>query len=242
MNHGSPMWNNAFGIEWLDFNLSTSLMTIISSVIVFILCVMGSRNLQRRPRAFQNVMEMLVDFVKKVIGDAMDWKTGKQFLPLGLTLFMYIFVSNMLGVIIMVVVGHDLWWKSPTSDAATTLTLSVMVILLTNFYGVKILGGKEYLKGYIRPVPFLLPLNLIEEAANTLTLGLRLFGNIFAGEVLLSLIGESLAGVNPPFTTVLAFVPMIAWQGFSLFIGTIQSYIFLVLTMVYMSHKVSKAH
>jgi len=236
------MWNNAFGIEWLDFNLSTSLMTIISSVIVFIICVLGSRNLQRRPRGFQNVMEMLVDFVKKVIGDAMDWKTGQQFLPLGLTLFMYIFVSNMLGVIVMVVVGHDLWWKSPTSDAAATITLSTMVILLTHFYGIKMQGGKGYLKGYLRPVPFLLPMNLIEEVANTLTLGLRLFGNIFAGEVLLSLIGESLAGSYPPFTTIAAVVPMVAWQGFSLFIGTIQSYIFLVLTMNYMSHKVSKAH
>lgn len=243
MNHESPMWNDAFGIEWLDFNLSTSLMTIISSIIVFIICVMGSRRLQQRPGKFQNLMEMIVDFVKGVVGGSMDWKTGKYFLPLGLTLFMYILVSNILGVVVMGVSSdHTLWWKSPTSDAVTTLTLSLMVVLLSHFAGIRMHGMKHYLKGYVKPIPFMLPLNLIEEVANVLTLGLRLFGNIFAGEILLSLIGESLAFSAPPYTTILAVIPMVAWQAFSLFIGAIQAYIFIVLTMVYMSHKVSKDH
>lgn len=91
-------------------------------------------------------------------------------------------------------------------------------------------------------------MKLIEEFANTLTLGLRLYGNIFAGEILLGL----LAGLATNFYTqnialgivgtLGAIVPMIVWQAFSLFVGTIQAFIFTMLTMVYISHKVSDEH
>jgi F-type H+-transporting ATPase subunit a len=88
---------------------------------------------------------------------------------------------------------------------------------------------------------FLFPLKIIEEFANTLTLGLRLYGNIFAGELLLSLLAGGLAMSGP--LGIIAAVPLtLVWQGFSIFIGTIQAYIFTMLTMVYMSHKVSSDH
>ncbi|MRH43964.1 F0F1 ATP synthase subunit A [Aquibacillus halophilus] len=245
MDHKSPMLYDLWGISWLDFNLSTSAMTIIASIIVFVICVLASRKLQMKPTGFQNFMEWVVDFVKGIVGDTMDWKTGKVFLPLGLTLLVYIFISNILGVITMGVFGSQgadyLWWKSPTSDAGLTLTLSTMVIVLTHFYGIKIRGVKAYGKTFIEPVPFLFPLKVVEEIANTLTLGLRLFGNIFAGEILLSLIAK-LALSFGAISIVGALLPMLAWQGFSLFIGAIQAFIFVMLTMVYMSHKVSSEH
>lgn len=183
-------------------------------------------------------MEWAVEFVKGIVNDTMDWKTGKVFLPLGLTLIFYILVSNLAGVMTVGVFGHDLWWKSPTADA--TLTLSAMVIILTHFYGIKVRGTKNYLKGYVSPVPLMLPFKIIEEFTNTLTLGLRLFGNIYAGEVLLSLlVGLGTASIFGFFGAAL---PMLAWMGFSVFIGAIQSYVFVMLTMVYMSHKVSSDH
>ncbi len=215
-------------------------MMVIASAIVFILAVVASRNLQRKPKGLQNFMEWVIDFVKGIIGGNMDWKTGKQFLPLGLTLLMYIFVANILGVITMITINHELWWKSPTSDPGITLTLAAMVILLTNFYGIKVMGFKEYGKGFFKPLPFMLPFKIIEEFANTLTLGLRLFGNIYAGEILLGLLaGMMTSGV---FGAIGGFIPMMAWQGFSIFIGAIQAFIFTMLTMVYMSHKVSHDH
>ncbi|MDX8047631.1 F0F1 ATP synthase subunit A [Gracilibacillus sp. S3-1-1] len=240
MDHESPFHYDLFGISWLDFNLSTTLMTFVASVIVFIICTLGARNLKMKPTGFQNFMEWIIGFVKGIINDTMDWKTGKVFLPLGLTLLVYIFISNILGVITMVVWDHNLWWKSPTSDASITLSLAALVILLTHYYGVKVKGFKEYTKDYVRPVPFLLPFKIIEEFTNTLTLGLRLFGNIFAGEILLSLITK-MALAALPFTLI-SIIPMMAWQGFSLFIGAIQAFIFTMLTMVYMSHKVSSDH
>ncbi|ENH97973.1 F0F1 ATP synthase subunit A [Gracilibacillus halophilus YIM-C55.5] len=240
MDHTSPKALDLFGIPWLDFDLSTLLMTFVSCVIVFFICFFAARNLQMKPTGFQNFMEWVIDFVKGIISDTMDWKTGKVFLPLGLTLLVFIFISNILGVVTMGIVGHSLWWKSPTADATMTLTLSAMVIILTHFYGIKMKGLKEYGLDYVRPKAFLLPLNIIEEFANTLTLGLRLFGNIFAGEILLSLITK-MALAAMPFTLI-SIIPMMAWQGFSLFIGAIQAFIFTMLTMVYMSHKVSEDH
>ncbi|UBZ21010.1 ATP synthase subunit a [Bacillus amyloliquefaciens] len=153
----------------------------------------------------------------------------------------------MLGLPFSVTVGHELWWKSPTADPAITLTLAVMVVSLTHYYGVKMKGLKEYSKDYLRPVPLMFPMKIIEEFANTLTLGLRLYGKFSPGnsswpacesgdEFLLKQFLSRLVG------TVGAIIPMLAWQAFSLFIGTIQAFIFTMLTMVYMSHKISHDH
>ena len=96
-------------------------------------------------------------------------------------------------------------------------------------------------KTFVTPMWWLFPIKLIEEFANTLTLGLRLYGNIYAGEVLLGLLA-GLAGMWSGGGIIAAIIPTLAWQGFSIFVGTIQSYIFVMLTMVYMSHKVSQDH
>ncbi|TMN21997.1 F0F1 ATP synthase subunit A [Lentibacillus cibarius] len=240
MDHETPIAHDVFGISWLDFNLSVVVMSGISTLIVFVLCVLATRKLQMKPSGIQNFMEWVVDFVKGMISDTMDWKTGKVFLPLGLTLITYILVSNLLGVMTLITFGDELWWKSPTADPGLTLTLSATVIVLSHYYGIKVRGVKEYGKDFVKPFWLFFPIKIIEEFSNTLTLGLRLFGNIYAGEVLLGL----LAGLTS--SGILGFlggaIPMMAWQGFSLFIGAIQAFIFTMLTMVYISHKVSSDH
>ncbi|GGA64313.1 F0F1 ATP synthase subunit A [Ornithinibacillus halotolerans] len=240
MDHGAPIVHDVFGISWLDFNLSNILMITVTSLIVFILSVLGARKLQMKPTGAQNVMEWILDFVKGIVNDTMDWKTGKLFLPLALTLFSYILVGNMLGVMTNGIYDHNVWWKSPTADPALTLTLAAMVIVLSHFYGIKLRGGKEYIKDYFRPLPFLFPIKIIEEFANTLTLGLRLFGNLYAGEVLLALLVGLVSGSF--FGLIGGAIPFLAWQGFSVFIGGIQAFIFTMLSMVYISHKVSEEH
>ncbi|MDA1476686.1 F0F1 ATP synthase subunit A [Bacillus sp. CLL-7-23] len=244
MNHGSKTVDY-FG---LTFDLASVLMITVTCVIVFLIAVLTTRTLAIRPTKAQNFMEWIVDFVRNIIDSAMDLKIGKDFLTLGVTLLMYIFVANMLGLPFSITVDHNLWWKSPTADPAVTLTLAVMVVSLTHYYGVKRKGLSEYTKDFLRPIPYLIPLKIIEEFANTLTLGLRLYGNIFAGEILLGL----LAGLATNFYsqsvflglvgTIGAVIPMMVWQAFSLFVGTIQAFIFTMLTMVYMSHKVSHDH
>ncbi len=232
VGHGEPT-GEIFG---LTYNLSNILMITVSCVIVFLIAVLCTRRLQMKPTGAQNFMEWVVDFVRGIINSTLDWKNGARFHLLALTLIMYIFVSNMLGLPFAIVVNDDLWWKSPTADPVVTITLSVMIIAMSHYYGVKLNGTKKYLLGFTKPVKFMTPIKLIEEFSNTLTLGLRLYGNIYAGEVLLTLlIGLGTGGL---IGGIFALPLTMAWQGFSIFIGAIQAYIFTMLSMVYISQKV----
>lgn len=236
MHHEAPLYD----FMGLTFNLSNVLMITIASAIVFIIAVLSTRSLAMKPTGIQNFFEWIMDFVKGIINSTMDWKDGGRFHILGITLIMYIFVCNMLGLPFGITYDGTLWWKSPTADPVITLTLATMVVGLSHYYGVKLKGVKEYGRDFVRPMWFLFPLKLIEEFANTLTLGLRLYGNIYAGEILLTLLAGSLAtGVGGHLAAVL---PMLAWQGFSIFVGAIQAFIFTMLTMVYLAHKVSHDH
>jgi F-type H+-transporting ATPase subunit a len=224
----------------LTFNMGNVLMITIASLIVFLIALLSTRTLAMKPTGIQNFFEWIMDFVKGIVNSTMDWKTGGRFHILGITLLMYIFVSNMLGLPFSIVIDGNLLWKSPTADPTISLTLAVMVVALSHFYAIKLKGTREYGKDFFRPMWFLFPLKIIEEFANTLTLGLRLYGNIFAGEILLTLLAGSLAvGVGGHLA---AAIPMLIWQGFSVFVGAIQAFIFTMLTMVYLAHKVSQDH
>lgn len=237
MHHEAPI------VEFMGlyFNLANILMITVASAIVFLIAILATRKLALKPTGIQNFFEWIMDFVRGIINSTMDWKDGGRFHILGITLIMYIFVSNMLGLPFSIVIDDKLWWKSPTADPIITLTLSVMVVGLSHYYGIKLKGGKGYAKGFFSPMGFLFPLKIIEEFANTLTLGLRLYGNIYAGELLLTLLAGGLASTG--VVGMIAAVPLtMVWQGFSIFVGTIQAYIFTMLTMVYMSHKVGHDH
>ena len=237
MEHGIPQ----FEFMGLWFNGANMLMITVASLIVFLIAVLSTRKLAMKPTGMQNFFEWVMDFVKGIINSTMDWRDGGRFHILGITLIMYIFVSNMLGLPFAIVIDEKLWWKSPTADPMITLTLAVMVLVLSHYYGVKLKGVKGYAKGFFSPMGFLFPLKIIEEFANTLTLGLRLYGNIYAGELLLSLLAAGLA--HQGIAGTIAAIPLtMVWQGFSIFVGTIQAYIFTMLTMVYLAHKVSHDH
>jgi F-type H+-transporting ATPase subunit a len=236
MNHEAPI------VEFLglNFNLANVLMITVASLIVFIIAVVSTRQLALRPTGMQNFMEWVMDFVKGIIKSNMDWKDGGRFHILGITIIMYIFVSNMLGLPFSITYDGVLWWKSPTADPAVTLSLAAMIVGLSHYYGVKLRGFGAYGKEFFKPFWFMFPIKIIEEFANTLTLGLRLYGNIYAGEILLGLLAGGLA--TGWFGTIAAIIPTLAWQGFSVFVGAIQSFIFTMLAMVYLSHKVSSDH
>ncbi|MBB6669954.1 F0F1 ATP synthase subunit A [Cohnella nanjingensis] len=226
------------------FDLAAIFMIVLTSIIVFILARLSIRNLSvDNPGKLQNFMEWVVEFVSNIIGMATDFKRGKVYLSLGLTLIMYIFIGNMLGLPFSIIteahghatfLGMDLfmngheeahfaWWKSPTADAAMTMALALTVIVLSHIQGVRH-NRKHYLKHYFQPWAFFLPINLIETIAKPLTLGLRLFGNIYAGEVMIGVIlGMGWVGIPA----------LLVWQGFSIFVGAIQAFVFTMLTMVY---------
>lgn len=241
MDHQYPIIH-LFGNPNLAVNLSNILMITVSMTIIFFVSFFMSRKIKMYPTGAQNALEYLVQFIKNVISSTMDWKQGKNFVMLGITIILYVFVANMAGIPFELSYGSDhiVWWRSPTADPILTISLAIMVVVLTHIYGVKLKGPKEYGKDYFRPVPFLFPFKIIEEFSNTLTLGMRLFGNVYAKEVLMVLL-VSLGTTSVLWGTV-SFLPTIVWQGFGVFIGSLQAFIFAMLTMVYMSHKVSEEH
>lgn len=254
--HESPMIN----VGGIDFDLSIIIALIVSCAVVFILVKLATRNLSvENPGKLQNFMEWVVEFVQGLISSTMDYKKGKPFLSLGLTLIMFIFVSNMLGLpfglvfdytsvekatafgqpLTSVVDGlakgsHGVevaWWKSPTADAGAAMGLALIVFILVHYLGM-VRNTKSYFKHYFKPFFFFFPINLIEQFSKLLTHGMRLFGNIFAGEVLIAVLLK-MSGVW--YGAIASIVGLIVWQGFSIFVGSIQAFVFTILAMVYIS-------
>jgi F-type H+-transporting ATPase subunit a len=119
--------------------------------------------------------------------------------------------------------GHLL--PAPTADTNLTYALALMVILGVWTYGIREKGVKGYFKHFVEPFPILLPLNIIEELVKPVTLALRLFGNIFAGGIMIALIG-----LLPIYVF---WAPGILWKLFDMFIGGVQAFIFALLTILY---------
>lgn len=192
-----------------------------------------------KPTGKQNAFEWLIDFSRGIVTDNLPRKELSNFHLLAFTLFMFVFVANNLGLVTKIVLPSDTTvWKSPTADPFVTLTLAFMMILLTHFYGVKRFGFKGYVvNSYLKPVGFMLPMKIMEEFTNILTLALRLYGNIYAGEVLLTLIANMMTNLGW-FSLPLAIPLEMVWIAFSMFIGSIQAFVFATLSMVYMSHKI----
>ncbi|KGO32095.1 hypothetical protein Q757_03090 [Oenococcus alcoholitolerans] len=125
-----------------------------------------------------------------------------------------------------------------------TLTLALISMVVAHFAGVARFGLKGYFKNtFLRPFPAMFPLEILDQLTNLLTLGLRIYGNIFAGELLLNLIA-SLALPNNSLSSPIGFIVAIPleliWQGFSVFIGAIQAFVFTTLTSVYISQMITK--
>ncbi|MFV0557415.1 MAG: F0F1 ATP synthase subunit A [Enterococcus sp.] len=232
-----------FQIGPIWFDGTVTLMIGITCLIVFALVVWCTRNMQMKPKGKQNFIEYVVDFVRGVVADNLSGREVNNFHLLSFTLFLFVFVANEIGLVTKIVTNEDLvLWKSPTADPIVTLTLAFMMILMTHYFGVQKFGVKGYIKNsFLSPMPFLLPFKIMEEFTNVATLGLRLYGNIFAGEVLLGLISNlmnSIGWISLPFIIPIEMI----WIAFSLFIGAIQAYVFVTLSMVFLSHKIEAEH
>ncbi|EST04005.1 ATP synthase subunit a [Lactobacillus crispatus EM-LC1] len=224
----------------LNFELSGIIGSTLMALAVLFICIWLSRKVEMKPNKRQNVFEYLLDFTNGIVKDNVSDVDAQKHLSLyAFVLFLFIWFMNQLGMFLEVKVDDWMFIKSPTADPVATMSFAMMTLLLSFTFGVQRFGVGGYLKNYAQPVGFLLPVNVIEEFTNFLTLSLRLYGNIYAGEVLLTLIGNDLAHAGGPFTLILAAPLAMIWQGFSVFIGSIQAYVFVTLSMVYIGKKVT---
>ncbi|ARU60536.1 ATP synthase F0 subunit A [Tumebacillus avium] len=233
-------------------NLTAIGTSVLAALVVLLLARLAVANIDvRRPRGIQNFFEWVVDFItglaKDTIGDR-----AMTYVPLAFTLIIYLFVANQMGLITNVVthvhepmlgisagtleehhgVGHVSWFMSPTANLSVAMAMSIGIVGMTHIIGLR--NPRQYFKHYFEPNPAFFILHLIDELAKFLTLGLRLYGNIFAGEVLIAI----LLGIPLLFGIIpLGGIPMIIWIAYSIFVGTIQAFVFTVLTLVYISQK-----
>lgn len=224
----------------LYFNVGNCVSGLVAAIIVCVLMIWFSRNLKLKPTGKQNALEWLVDFTNRIIRSSIPDFEGERYGLLVFALFAFIFVSNQLGLIIQFVIGDVTYVKSPTASPMTTLTLAFMVLVTSNVVSIERYGFKGYVKNsFFSPMPVLFPIKLLEQLTNFITLALRLYGNIYAGEVLLKLIFQ--LAQSHGWLTFIPSIPLeMIWQGFSVFIGSIQAYVFVTLSMVYISQKVEK--
>lgn len=229
-----------FKFMGLNFELSGIIGSTLMALAVLFICLWLARKVEMKPNKRQNVFEYLLDFTNGIVKDNVSDVAAQKHLSLyAFVLFLFIWFMNQLGMFLEVKVDDWMFIKSPTADPVATMSFAMMTLLLSFTFGVQRFGVGGYLKNYAQPVGFLLPVNVIEEFTNFLTLSLRLYGNIYAGEVLLTLIGNDLAHAGGPFTLILAAPLAMIWQGFSVFIGSIQAYVFVTLSMVYIGKKVT---
>lgn len=199
----------------VTIHMQTMYMTWISMAIVILLFVFASKNAKLVPSGVQNVMEFFVEFIGGLVGDALGEKGKKAMFSFFLSLFMFIFISNELGMLPQVGVH----WTSPTNDINTCFALSLTVAIGVYIVGV-VKNGIGHFKHFISPSAAFLPLHLLDEVTKPLTMALRLFGNILAGEILLIVLYQLAPWIVPEF-----------WVMFSLFIGFLQAFIFTMLSL-----------
>ena len=211
-----------FGLTW---NVDTILSTLIAGAIVVGLALLVARRSRlRNPGKLQLFYEAVVEQVEVQVEDAMGVKTAPFVVPLAFTLFLFILIANWIAII---PTGHNPEYAPPpASDVNLTYALAAVVILWMHFEGVRRNGLRYYSHIFAKPrVLFLL--RIIEEIARPFTLALRLFGNIFAGVIMVSLIAL--------FPAFVLWLPNVIWKLFDAFIGLIQAFIFGLLTILYFS-------
>lgn len=206
-----------------SFNMDTLYMTWLAMAIVTVIAYLATRNLKLVPTGWQNAMEMIFLALLDQI-DATMGKNGRKLAPLLISLFLFILISNWLGLIPTL--------TSPTNDVNTTLGLALMVVMLLHVLGVYF-KGMHYIKHFFQPfAPFVI-INIIEEVAKPVTLAFRLFGNILAGEILIIILLQ---------LTTWWFFPSIVWLAFSIFVGVVQAFIFTMLSTSYLANAVKDDH
>jgi F-type H+-transporting ATPase subunit a len=194
---------------------------VMAILMIFALVVRARLNkFKSVPTGFQNFIEVIVDTMDKFCIDNM----GEKYSYFGgwfFGMFLFILCSNLLGLFNL---------RPPTSDIATTAAFGITTFLMIHVFGI-MKSKKDYFKGFLEPLPFLLPLNILGEVAVPISLSFRLFGNLLGGVIIMGL-------VYALFPLILKLgVPAMLHIYFDIFAGGLQAYIFVILSMTFIKGK-----
>lgn len=211
-------WVFLIGDMRLVVNSTTLLMTWVVIGFVLAFAWVATRRRDMVPGPWQHLAELLVQWFRELVRDALGEAYEERYFPLICGLFIFVAMCNWIGVIPFL--------EEPTKDLNTTLGLGIMGFLIAHGTAIKVKGLKHYLKEYFEPFFFMMPLNVVGELAKVISISCRLFGNIMGGSIIIIVVTHLLYGLLlPPFLN--AF--------FGLFVGTVQAFVFMMLTLVYIS-------
>ena len=238
-----------------NFSISQTVLNTwaIMLMIVFIVKA-GVKNISvENPGKMQIILEEYYHFIENTFLATFE-EEKEKFIPFFGALFAFILFSNLslflFPFVVTITKGENgiyevhHFFRTPTADPNTTVGLALIVLFVTTYTAIKKSGLKRYLKSYIEPMWFMLPLNIVEKISNVLNTSMRLFGNMLAGLVIAGLL-YSLVGrhfmqsitknlVGGPFSFSVGW-PMVLQLYLDLFVGVIQAFVFTILSSVYVS-------
>ncbi len=222
-----------------DTILTTWLVMAVSLVFFWYLGrSYATHRVNKTQATFEGIVNYLSDLAVGTIG-----KHGERFVPIFIGMFFFIFILNQIGFFPFKELGLP-FGGSPTADLNTTVAFALLVFFGIQFVAIRQSGIKAYAHLF-KPFVFLAPLNIIEELARPVVLALRLFFNIFVGELLLFVIAtiiRSNVHVGPVNLSLGAAVVPFLLQFFNFFVGTLQAFVFTLLSIVYLSLATAEEH
>ena len=212
-----PKWVLTLGTFRLELNSETLIMSWIVMALLIAFGFLATRKASFLPGPWQTLGEILLDAFEGLVNDALDERNRKYF-PLIMTLFLFLWLSNILGIVPGL--------SEPTKDLNTPLAYGVLGFFIAHYAGIQTKGFKAYISEYFQPMFFMAPLNIIGELSKVVSISFRLFGNIMGGAIIISVVSHLVYYIILP-PALNAF--------FGLFVGTIQAFVFTMLTLVYIS-------
>jgi len=205
----------------ITLNLEVMLMTWIVIGLLTLFGYLATKRAGLVPRPFQVIGEIFVGAFFKITEDALDKEQAEKYGPMICALFLFLMFSNWLGII-----PH---LEEPTKDLNTPFSLGLMGFAIAHYAGIRSKGFKAYISEYFQPMFFMMPLNVIGELSKIVSISFRLFGNIMGGAIIILVVSH---------LTYSIVLPPLLNAFFGLFVGTIQAFVFTMLTVVYISVQV----
>lgn len=211
-----------------------AIIAVVAIIFIFVLIVnikLKKHDPNKRPKGILLIAETIVNFTNNICKEALGSR-WKKFAPYVTFECLFLAIANLCGL---------LGLTPPTANICVPLALGLVTGFVMHFYSIKYNGIKSYLKGYLDPFPFMLPINIFSEMVTPISMGLRLFGNIFSGTVLMTLIyyvlGELFVWVIPVGSILTPFITSVLHAIFDVFLGIIQVYVFMLLTVIFIAGK-----
>ena len=205
----------------IGLNLDTVIYTVIAGAVVLgIGFYVRATVTSGVPGKFQLCLETITDLVRRQVESSIGLRVAPFAVPLGITLFVFILVANWLSLLSF----HEVP-EPPTADVNLAYALTALSLIWVHAFGIR-RNGLHYFEHYTKPFAIMFPLEVVSQLSRFLSLPLRLFGNMFAGTIMLQLI----VNLMPEYVS---WVANGAWKMFDLFVGVMQAFIFALLVIVY---------